>query len=391
MFKGSARYGPGEIDRRTQALGGSTTPSPRTTSPPTASISPPIAGARRWRSSRPDARAAARPGARSTRAAGDPRRDRDVRRRAVGRARARRRRRTLFRGHPYGRPVLGTRRSWRPRGPRRASGLPPPSLPARQRRAGGGRRPRRRRSRRGWRRRSAISAGAAPERRSRAAGAGLPALARLERRQGEVAASAARAARAAPPTSRSTAAAPAGHHSRRRAREPAASRAGRRGAALHRRSPPTLPESQCDASRGRHGADAGGRRRRGRAPLRAELGGARRAPISEQELERARQILVADWVFGHERVPQQGLAAGLALALFDLEPARAPARRRRSRPSRRRSPPSPRAGSTPPRAASSVSPCRSERRGYHALPLVQRFRPHPWHGVSPAERMRPAV
>jgi zinc protease len=42
-------------------------------------------------------------------------------------------------------------------------------------------------------------------------------------------------------------------------------------------------------------------------------------PPSEEELERARQIATADWVFGHERVHQQALSAGLALAVFDLE------------------------------------------------------------------------
>ena len=42
-------------------------------------------------------------------------------------------------------------------------------------------------------------------------------------------------------------------------------------------------------------------------------------PPSDEELERARQIATADWVFGHERVHQQALSAGLALAVFDLE------------------------------------------------------------------------
>jgi zinc protease len=42
------------------------------------------------------------------------------------------------------------------------------------------------------------------------------------------------------------------------------------------------------------------------------------APAAEDELERARQITTADWVFGHERVHQQALSAGMALAVFDL-------------------------------------------------------------------------
>ncbi|HYN19429.1 MAG TPA: pitrilysin family protein [Thermoanaerobaculia bacterium] len=41
-------------------------------------------------------------------------------------------------------------------------------------------------------------------------------------------------------------------------------------------------------------------------------------PPGVEETERARQIATADWVFGHERVHQQALSAGLALAVFDL-------------------------------------------------------------------------
>ncbi|HEX4963021.1 MAG TPA: pitrilysin family protein [Thermoanaerobaculia bacterium] len=42
-------------------------------------------------------------------------------------------------------------------------------------------------------------------------------------------------------------------------------------------------------------------------------------PPGEEELERCRQMAVADWVFGHEKVHQQAVSAGLAMALFDLE------------------------------------------------------------------------
>jgi zinc protease len=45
----------------------------------------------------------------------------------------------------------------------------------------------------------------------------------------------------------------------------------------------------------------------------------RRNSLREEELERCRQIASADWVFGHEKVHQQALSVGLALALFDLE------------------------------------------------------------------------
>jgi zinc protease len=41
-------------------------------------------------------------------------------------------------------------------------------------------------------------------------------------------------------------------------------------------------------------------------------------PPSGEEVERARQIAFADWVFAHERIHQQALTAGYSLALFDL-------------------------------------------------------------------------
>ncbi len=55
----------------------------------------------------------------------------------------------------------------------------------------------------------------------------------------------------------------------------------------------------------------------------AELEDLAARPLGDEELERARQGFLADWVFGQERIHQQALAAGLAAALFDLEqPAR---------------------------------------------------------------------
>ncbi len=51
-----------------------------------------------------------------------------------------------------------------------------------------------------------------------------------------------------------------------------------------------------------------------------EIAGLARRPPGGDELERARRILRADWVFGHERVYQQALAAGFGLAMLgDLE------------------------------------------------------------------------
>ncbi len=45
----------------------------------------------------------------------------------------------------------------------------------------------------------------------------------------------------------------------------------------------------------------------------------RQKPPSDEEVERCRRIASADWVFGHEKVHQQALSVGLALALFDLD------------------------------------------------------------------------
>lgn len=44
-----------------------------------------------------------------------------------------------------------------------------------------------------------------------------------------------------------------------------------------------------------------------------------RDPPGEEEIERAKQITTADWVFGHEKVHQQAISLGLAVTLFDAE------------------------------------------------------------------------
>lgn len=54
------------------------------------------------------------------------------------------------------------------------------------------------------------------------------------------------------------------------------------------------------------------------ATLMAELARVREAPLADDEIARARQVLLADWAIGHERIHQQALSAGTALALFDL-------------------------------------------------------------------------
>jgi zinc protease len=49
------------------------------------------------------------------------------------------------------------------------------------------------------------------------------------------------------------------------------------------------------------------------------LAGLVRTPPAIEELERARQVALADWVLHHERVEQQALSLAVALALFDAE------------------------------------------------------------------------
>jgi zinc protease len=50
----------------------------------------------------------------------------------------------------------------------------------------------------------------------------------------------------------------------------------------------------------------------------AELTRLREEPVSETELERARRVFFADWVHGVERIHEQALLAGVAAALHDL-------------------------------------------------------------------------
>ncbi len=49
-----------------------------------------------------------------------------------------------------------------------------------------------------------------------------------------------------------------------------------------------------------------------------ELARLRELPVGDEELERARQIFCADWVHALEQIHQQALVAGIALAQFDL-------------------------------------------------------------------------
>ena len=324
MFKGSARYGPGEIDRRTQALGGIN--NAFTDHDGTAYW---FSFARdRWREALaieadrmaglvldPEAVASERRVILEEIAMveADPW---DALHLAVEAA--------LFAGHPYGRPVLGTRRELAATGAAELAAF----HHARYRPDGavlvvagdldGGR---------------AGAAAAAVE----AALGGLPAgaaarpaapparfpdrLRRLSRRQGEVG----RLMLALP-------APPAGHPDHAPLAMLIEILASGRASRLHRA---LVDDGQlcvwADADLGAS-LDPGAvvfsfELLPGVAPERAEqallaelaalAGPGARTPPSEAEVERARRVVVADWVFGHERIHQQALAAAYALAFFD--------------------------------------------------------------------------
>jgi predicted Zn-dependent peptidase len=53
------------------------------------------------------------------------------------------------------------------------------------------------------------------------------------------------------------------------------------------------------------------------AIVREELATLAAVPPAEAETERARQVFLADWAYEQERIHQQAVVAGLALALFD--------------------------------------------------------------------------
>ncbi|MGE5234555.1 MAG: M16 family metallopeptidase [Acidobacteriota bacterium] len=317
MFKGSAAYGPGEVDRRTQALGGSNN---AFTSHDATAYHFSFAADRwheallieadRMRGLRLDPAEVTSERQVIVEEIGMYRDDPwdALELEVLGR---------LFGGHPYGLPVLGT--------PEELQGIGAVELGA---------------FHAGYYRPdnavlvvggdvderafaaveeafAAIPAGSAA-RREQIRAVPPPGCVRLERRQGEVARLL--LAFLAPP---------APHPDHPALRLLVAALAGGRAARLHRR---LVDERQlCLAvSTDLHDTQAPGALLVGlellpgvepqiaEQALLAELEEVRRGPLPEEELERARQILVADWVFGHERVHQQALTAGFALALFDL-------------------------------------------------------------------------
>jgi zinc protease len=323
MFKGSARFGPGEIDRRTQALGGSNN---AFTSHDSTTYYFSFA-ADRW------TEALAIEADRMASLTLDPRQvasERQVIREEIAMyesepwdalevaVQAR-----LFRGHPYGRPVLGTRgelratgreelaafqrRCYRPDNAvlvvageaseeavlgeveRTLGGLPPGAEPRAEPRAG-------------------AAPVAWPER-----------MARLRRRKGEV------------PRLLLALAAPAGDHpDHALLRLLAALLGSGRSSRLYRA---LVDEGQLcsaihtDLTEGREASHLtiAAEVVPGVEPARvegellgllAELVG---TPPGLEEVERARQVALADWVLHHERVEQQALSLAVALALFDAE------------------------------------------------------------------------
>ena len=318
MFKGSARYGPGEIDRRTQALGGVNN----------AFTSHDATGyyfnfaADRW------TEALAIEADRMANLTLDPEQvasERQVILEEIAMyesepwdALETEVQAHLFPSHPYGRPVLGTREDLMATGREELAGfhdslyrpdngilvlagdLDPGALDEVERVLGG------------------LPAGA--RQREKIAPPVSPAsLVRIERRKGEVA----RILLTLP--------APPGSHPDHPALKLLVTvLAGGRASRLHRA---LVDEGQLcawvsadlteslDASQVTIAAEVvpGVEPARAEAEILRLLEEVVAAPPAAEELERARQITTADWVFGHERVHQQALSAGLALAVFDLE------------------------------------------------------------------------
>ncbi len=320
MFKGAARFGPGEIDRRTQALGGSNN---AFTSHEATSYYFSFA-ADRW------TEALAVEADRLTSLALDPKQvasERQVILEEIAMyesepwdaleiaVQAR-----LFRGHPYGRPVLGTRGELRATGREDLAGFQrrfyrPDNavlvvageaaedavLAAVERFLGG------------------LPPGAEP-RAGEAAPVSWPdGMARVRRRKGEVA----RLLLALP--------APAGDHPDHAVMRLLAALLGSgRTSRLHRAlvddgqlcsSVETALTESLDASHLTIAAEVvpGVEPARVEGELLGQLAALVAAPPSAEEVERARRVALADWVLQHERVEQQALSLAVALALFDAE------------------------------------------------------------------------
>ncbi len=317
MFKGSPRYGPGEIDRRTQAQGGSN--NAFTSHDATAYYF--SFASDRWREAL-DIEADRMRGL-----VLDPQEvesERQVIQEEIGMyeddpwdALEIHALREFFGGHPYGRPVLGTRDTVA------ATGV---AELARYHRdfyrpanavlvvAGDV----------GTEALDAVALAFADVDGAPAARAALPApvqpagLRRLERRQGEV-----------PRMLLALPAPPATHPDHAPLRLLVALLAGGRSSRLHSA---LVDEGQLALGVSADLAESqlpgglviglellpGVEAQRAEAALLAELAAVRGAAATPAEIERARQVVIADWTFGHERVHQQALTAGFELVLFEL-------------------------------------------------------------------------
>ena len=319
MFKGSARFGPGEIDRRTQALGGSN----NAFTGHDATTYYFSFAADRW------TEALAIEVDRMASLTLDPRQvasERQVIREEIAMyesepwdalevaVQAR-----LFRGHPYGRPVLGTRGELRATGREELAGF----------------------QRRFYRPDNAVlvvageaaeeavlaevegtlgSLSPGAERRAGASPVAPPGgMARLRRRKGEV------------PRLLLALAAPAGDHPDHAVLRLLVALLGSgRTSRLYRA---LVDEGQLcswihtdlseslDASHLTIAAEVvpGVEPARVEGELLRLLADLVGTPPGLEEVERARQVALADWVLHHERVEQQALSLAVALALFDAE------------------------------------------------------------------------
>jgi zinc protease len=319
MFKGSARYGPGEIDRRTQALGGVN--NAFTSHDVTAYYF--NFASDRW------TEALAVEADRMAALTLDPQEvasERQVILEEIAMydsepwdALEMEVQKRLFAPHPYGRPVLGTREELLATGEKDlrdfhrrfyrpdnailvvAGDVGDGALEGVERAMGG------------------LPAGA-ERRQGFSPPSALPAaLTRLERRKGEVA----RLLLALP-------APPGSHPDHPALRLAVALLGGGRTSRLHR---DLVDEEQicvwvsADLSEGMDASQVtvaaevvpGVEPARVEARVLEHLAGLQDDPPTAEELERGKQIVMADWVFGHEKVHQQALSVGLALTLFDLD------------------------------------------------------------------------
>ena len=318
MFKGSERYGPGEIDRLTQALGGANN---AFTSHDLTAYWFSFA-ADRWTQAL-TIEADRMRGLRLDPAEVDSERNVVLEEIAMYRdepwdALELEVQAALFPGHPYGRPVLGT-----PEELRSIDSAVLAEFHARHYRPGnailvlaGDVEPE---AERRVEEAFGALAGVAPARTVPEPGAGPGGALRIERRHGEVA-----RWLVALPAPRPDTAAHAG------LRLLATALAEGRSSRLHRSLIDeeelclTISASLAETEASSHftiaaelvpGADVG----EVEARILAELARLREEPMPEAELERAKRLFQAEWAYEIERIHEQAVVAGTALTLFDLE------------------------------------------------------------------------